>query len=72
MSDLYAEFTGETVQEPWDRYVRDPGRSIPITPEVRARDLAQQAERLLKSMRDEERRVQLDERKAVRHVYKDW
>ncbi len=31
-----------------------------------------QAERLLQSMKDEERRVQLDERKAVRHVYKDW
>ncbi|MDQ2918495.1 MAG: VWA domain-containing protein [Verrucomicrobiota bacterium] len=33
---------------------------------------AQQAERLLRSMRDEEKRVQLDEHKAVRRVYKDW
>ncbi len=33
---------------------------------------AQQAERLLRSMKDEEARVQLDERKAVRRVYKDW
>ncbi|MGZ5537204.1 MAG: VWA domain-containing protein [Chthoniobacterales bacterium] len=33
---------------------------------------AQQAERLLSSMRDEEKRVQLDEHKAVRRVYKDW
>ncbi len=32
----------------------------------------QQAERLLRSMKDEEKRVQLDERKAVRRVYKDW
>lgn len=32
----------------------------------------QQAERLLQSMKDEEQRVQLDERKAVRRVYKDW
>jgi len=32
----------------------------------------QQAERLLRSMRDEEKRVQLDEHKAVRRVYKDW
>ena len=32
----------------------------------------QQAERLLRSMKDEERRVQLDERKPVRRVYKDW
>ncbi|MFN2476010.1 MAG: VWA domain-containing protein [Chthoniobacterales bacterium] len=32
----------------------------------------QQAERLLRSMKDEEQRVQLDERKRVRRVYKDW
>ncbi|MGI8821299.1 MAG: vWA domain-containing protein [Chthoniobacterales bacterium] len=32
----------------------------------------QQAERLLRSMKDEEQRVQLDERKHVRPVYKDW
>ncbi len=32
----------------------------------------QQAERLLRSMKDEEQRVQLDERKPVRRVYKDW
>jgi Ca-activated chloride channel family protein len=31
-----------------------------------------QAELLLRSMKDEERRVQLDERKAARHVYNDW
>jgi hypothetical protein len=31
-----------------------------------------QAELLLRSMKDEERRVQLDERKATRHVYSDW
>jgi len=32
----------------------------------------QQAERLLQSMKDEEARVQLDERKKVRRVYNDW
>ena len=32
----------------------------------------EQAERLLRAMRDEERRVQLDERKATRRVYNDW
>ncbi|HEV3409314.1 MAG TPA: VWA domain-containing protein [Chthoniobacterales bacterium] len=32
----------------------------------------QQAENLLRSMRDEERRVQLGERKAARRVYNDW
>jgi Ca-activated chloride channel family protein len=31
-----------------------------------------QAEALLKSLKDEEARVQLDERKAVRRVYNDW
>jgi len=31
-----------------------------------------QAELLLKSMKDEEQRVQLDERKVQRHVYNDW
>lgn len=31
-----------------------------------------QAELLLRSMKNEEKRVQLDERKAARHVYNDW
>jgi hypothetical protein len=31
-----------------------------------------QAELLLQSMKDEEQRVQLDERKVRRHVYNDW
>src|SRR5205085_11959088 len=31
-----------------------------------------QAEALLKSMKDEERRVMLDERRVRRQVYKDW
>ncbi len=37
-----------------------------------ARMTPQQAERLLRAMRDEEQRVQLDERKASRRVYNDW
>ncbi|MEP6936513.1 MAG: VWA domain-containing protein [Chthoniobacterales bacterium] len=32
----------------------------------------QQAEQLLRSMKDEEARVQLDERRAARRVYNDW
>ena len=32
----------------------------------------EQAERLLRAMREEEARVQLDERKAARRVYNDW
>jgi hypothetical protein len=31
-----------------------------------------QAEQLLQSMKDEEARVQLDERRPTRRVYKDW
>jgi hypothetical protein len=31
-----------------------------------------QAQALLQSMKDEEARVQLDERRATRHVYNDW
>jgi Ca-activated chloride channel family protein len=31
-----------------------------------------QAQALLQSMKDEEQRVQLDERRTARHVYKDW
>jgi len=31
-----------------------------------------QALALLESMKDEEARVRLDERKATRHVYNDW
>ena len=31
-----------------------------------------QAEALLQSLKDEEARVRLDERKAARHVYNDW
>ena len=31
-----------------------------------------QALTLLESMKDEEAKVRLDERRAARHVYKDW
>jgi hypothetical protein len=31
-----------------------------------------QALALLQSMKDEEAKVRLDERRAARHVYKDW
>ena len=33
---------------------------------------ARDAERLLQAMKDEEARVQLDERKPTQRVYKDW
>jgi Ca-activated chloride channel homolog len=41
-------------------------------PEKEGQMSEKQAELLLKSMKDEERRVQLDERRVRRHVYNDW
>jgi Ca-activated chloride channel family protein len=41
-------------------------------PEKEGQMSEKQAELLLQSMKDEEQRVQLDERKARRHVYNDW
>lgn len=45
---------------------------VEAEPEKEGEMSAKQAELLLRSMKDEERRVQLDERRAARHVYKDW
>ena len=41
-------------------------------PEKEGQMSEKQAELLLKSMKDEEQRVQLNERKVRRHVYNDW
>jgi Ca-activated chloride channel family protein len=41
-------------------------------PEQEGQMSERQAEALLESMKDEEARVQLDERRATHHVYKDW
>jgi len=43
-----------------------------VEPEKEGQMSEKQAQMLLQSMKDEEQRVQLDERKAARHVYKDW
>jgi Ca-activated chloride channel family protein len=45
---------------------------IDAEPEKEGQMSEKQAQLLLQSMKDEEQRVQLDERKAARHVYKDW
>ena len=45
---------------------------VETEPEKEGQMSEKQAELLLRSMKDEERRVQLDERKAARHVYNDW
>ena len=49
-----------------------PAEAAPAEPEKEGQMSEKQAELLLQSMKDEEQRVQLDERKAARHVYKDW
>ena len=41
-------------------------------PEKEGEMSEKQAELLLQSMKDEEARVQLDERRVRRHVYNDW
>ena len=41
-------------------------------PEKEDQMTERQAESLLQSMKDEEARVQLDERRAARRVYNDW
>ena len=41
-------------------------------PEKEGEMSPKQAARLLESMKDEEQKVQLDEHRATRHVYKDW
>ena len=43
-----------------------------VEPEKEGQMSEKQAQMLLQSMKDEEQRVQLDERKVARHVYKDW
>jgi len=47
-------------------------RSAEAEPEKEGQMSERQAEALLQSMKDEEARVQLDERKATRRVYNDW
>lgn len=49
------------------------GAAIAATePEKEGEMSEKQAELLLQSMKDEEARVQLDERRVRRHVYNDW
>ena len=54
-----------------------PGQQLPASASLAkqygvALMTVRQALALLESMKDEEARVQLDERKLKRHVYKDW
>jgi Ca-activated chloride channel homolog len=49
-----------------------PAQAVEAEPEKEGEMSEKQAQMLLQSMKDEEQRVKLDERKATRHVYKDW
>jgi hypothetical protein len=51
---------------------QNPARLAEAESEKEGQMSEKQAELLLKSMKDEEQRVQLDERKVRRHVYNDW
>ena len=74
----------ESPQKKFSGEVKGAGEAKPEKPSDKDPQLAEaeaekegqmserQAEALLQSMKDEEARVQLDERKARRHVYNDW
>jgi Ca-activated chloride channel homolog len=49
-----------------------PAQAAETEPEKEGEMSPQQAARLLEAMKDEEQKVQLDEHKLVRPVYKDW
>jgi Ca-activated chloride channel family protein len=57
-----------------DEKPKEPQDAQPVEPETEkdGQMSEKQAQALLRSMKEEEQRVQLDERKTVRRVYKDW
>ena len=54
------------------RTIKNRSRLLEAEPMKEGEMTPEQAMRLLQSMKDEEQRVQLDERRAVRPVYNDW
>jgi len=69
------KFAGEVKGAGGDKSQKPPDKNAQIAeaePEKEGQMSERQAEALLESMKDEEARVQLDERRATRHVYKDW
>jgi hypothetical protein len=58
-----------------DKSQKSPEKTAQVAeaePEKEGQMSERQAEALVQSMKDEEARVRLDERKATRHVYNDW
>ena len=69
------KFAGEVKGAAEDKSQKPPDKSAQVAeaePEKEGQMSERQALALLESMKDEEARVQLDERKATRHVYNDW
>jgi Ca-activated chloride channel family protein len=69
------KFAGEVKGAGEDKSQKPPDKNAQIAeaePEKEGQMSERQAEALLESMKDEEARVQLDERRATRRVYKDW
>jgi len=69
------KFAGEIKGAGGEKPQKPPEKAAQIAeaePEKEGQMSERQAEALLQSMRDEEQRVQLDERKPTRHVYNDW
>ena len=60
---------GDSSQKPADK--NDQG-AVEAEQEKEGQMSERQALALLESMKDEEARVRLDERKVKRHVYNDW
>jgi Ca-activated chloride channel family protein len=66
---------GELKAAPGEKSTKPPSNAAQMAqaqPEKEGEMSEQQARDLLQAMKDEEARVQLDERKARRHVYNDW
>jgi Ca-activated chloride channel family protein len=69
------KFAGDVKGAGEDKSQKPPDKNAQVAeaePEKEGEMSERQAEALLESMKDEEARVQLDERRATRHVYKDW
>lgn len=66
---LKGDVKGANGEQPKDQ---QPAQAAEVEPEKEGEMSPKQAARLLESMKDEEQKVQLDEHRATRHVYKDW
>jgi Ca-activated chloride channel family protein len=64
--------TGEVKGASDEKPTGNPQQLAEVSPEKEGEMSEKQAQLLLQSMKDEEQKVQLDERKAARHVYNDW